>query len=227
MPMSGSETTRILDAQEAERAALAWELHDGPSQVLTNAIFQVEVIERLVEVDPAQAVQELRNLRAALRRELDALRDLINAQRPSILAELGLDGAIRESATRLSVATGASVSTELAAPSADLDDRTRMVILRITQEALQNIRRHAEASGVTLRTAVVDDDWTLEITDDGRGFEPGATATPGRRNLGLQFMRERAALIGARLDVRSRPGDGTVVRLAIPASARAGAKESG
>ena len=223
----GSDPIDILDAHEAERARFARDLHDGPVQVLTNAIFQVEVIERLVAVDPAQSIQELRNLRSALRRELASVRDIIDAQRPSILDELGLDGAIQESADRLSAATGASVSVELAAPSADLDERTMTAILRIAQEALQNIRKHAAASGVTLMTAVVDDDWTLEITDDGRGFAPGTVATPGHRNLGLQFMHERAALIGARLDVRSQPGDGTVVRLAIPASARAGAKESG
>lgn len=224
---SGSDPIDILDAHEAERARFARDLHDGPVQVLTNAIFQVEVIERLVAVDPAQSIQELRNLRSALRRELASVRDIIDAQRPSILDELGLDGAIQESADRLSAATGASVSVELAAPSGDLEERTMTAILRIAQEALQNIRKHAAASGVTLMTAVVDDDWTLEITDDGRGFAPGTVATPGHRNLGLQFMRERAALIGARLDVRSQPGDGTVVRLAIPASARAGAKESG
>jgi signal transduction histidine kinase len=76
-------------------------------------------------------------------------------------------------------------------------------------------------------TDVVDDDWTLEIRDDGRGFDPGTVAARGRRNFGMQVMRERAELIGARFDVRSRPDGGTVVRLEIPAGARTGAKENG
>jgi len=99
--------------------------------------------------------------------------------------------------------------------------------LRIPQEALQNVRKHAGASMVVVHTAVADDDWTLEVRDDGRGFDTGAVAARGRRNFGLQFMRERAELIGARFDVRSRPDGGTVVRLAIPRGARAGAKENG
>jgi signal transduction histidine kinase len=88
-------------------------------------------------------------------------------------------------------------------------------------------RKHATASTVVVSTDVVDDDWTLEIRDDGRGFDPGTVAARGRRNFGMQVMRERAELIGARFDVRSRPDGGTVVRLEIPAGARTGAKENG
>ena len=67
-----------------------------------------------------------------------------------------------------------------------------------------------------MTTLIEGGEWVLEVRDDGRGFDPGAVAARGRRNYGLQFMRERAELIGARLDVRSRPDGGTVVRLAIP-----------
>ena len=68
---------------------------------------------------------------------------------------------------------------------------------------------------------------SLEVRDDGRGFDLDAVAARGRRNFGLQFMRERAELIGARIDVRSRPDGGTVVRLAIPTGPAAGGEESG
>ncbi len=96
----------------------------------------------------------------------------------------------------------------------------------MAQEALQNVRKHAAASTVVVSTDLADDAWILEVRDDGRGFDVGAVAARGRRNFGLQFMRERAELIGARFDVRSRPDGGTVVRLAIPTGARTGAKEN-
>jgi len=122
--------------------------------------------------------------------------------------------------------TGAAITADVAAPSEALSDAERTVVLRVAQEALQNVRKHAAAASVTVRTRLEDGAWILEVADDGRGFDVGDAASRGRRNFGLQFMRERAELIGARLDVRSRPGDGTVVRLAIPTRAQTGAKES-
>jgi two-component system, NarL family, sensor histidine kinase DegS len=225
-PDSLDVAARVVAAQEAERSRLAQEIHDGPAQALTNAIFQVEYIERIIASDPAAAAAETRMLRELLRRELENIRDFISALRPPMLDEFGLDGAIEESVGRLRTADGPIVSTDLTAPTDVLDDRQGTVALRIAQEALQNVRKHAAASVVTVRTAVADGDWTLEVRDDGRGFDPDA-AGRGRRNFGLQFMGERAASIGARFDVRSRPDGGTVVRLAIPMGAPAGAKENG
>ncbi len=107
-----------------------------------------------------------------------------------------------------------------------LTDGQRTVALRVAQEALQNVRKHAGASWVAVATRIEDGEWVLEVRDDGRGFDVGAVAARGRRNFGLQFMRERAELIGARLDVRSRPEGGTVVRLAVPMAASTGAEDS-
>jgi signal transduction histidine kinase len=108
-----------------------------------------------------------------------------------------------------------------------LTDDERTVVLRVAQEALHNVRKHAGAANVVVSTELADDSWSLEIRDDGRGFDIGVVTARGRRNYGLQFMRERAELIGASLDVRSRPDGGTVVRLMIPSDVRAGAKENG
>lgn len=223
---SGDIQMRIVEAQEAERARLAQEIHDGPAQVLSNSIFQVEYIERVLATDPKLADTELGILRELLRRELGNLRAFITQLRPPLLDELGLDGAIMETVENINALTGLSISTDLAAPSTALDDRARTVALRVAQEALQNVRKHASASHVTVSTSLDGDDWTLEVRDDGRGFDAGAVAARGRSNFGLQFMRERAELIGARLDIRSRPDGGTVVRLAIPIHDGAEQRES-
>ncbi len=222
-PGAADVQMRIVEAQEAERLRLAQEIHDGPAQALSNAIFQVEYIERVSETDARQARLELHALRELLRRELGDLRSFISQLRPPVLDELGLDGAIQDSADLVRSVTGATVTTTFDAPPDRLSDAERTVVLRVAQEALQNVRKHAVASSITVRTYLEAQEWVLDVGDDGRGFDVGDAAARGRRNFGLQFMRERAELIGARLDVRSRPGDGTVVRLAIPTRARTGA----
>ena len=211
---------RIVEAQEAERTRLAQEIHDGPGQALTNAIFQVEYLERMIVRDPRGARGELRFLRDILRRELSDVRTFISALRPPVLDQLGLDGAIRDTINHMQTLTGLPITAELTAPPEGLGEAAQTVVLRIVQEALHNVRKHAAASAVTVSTEARDGDWMLEVRDDGQGFDVGAVAARGRRNFGLQFMRERAELIGASFDVRSRPDGGTVVRLMIPVGAR-------
>ncbi len=207
---------RILEAQEAERARLAQEVHDGPAQALSNAIFQVDFIDRIFDTDPRMAQAELRFLRELLRRELGDVRSFLTQLRPPVLAELGLYGAVVDTVTTQASLSGLHIATELGAPTDGLDEPTRTVVLRIVQEALQNVRKHAGATSVVVSTVLEDGQWVLEVRDDGRGFDTGAVAARGRRNFGLQFMRERAELVGAQFEVRSRPEAGTVVRLAVP-----------
>lgn len=207
---------RIVEAQEAERSRLAQEIHDGPAQALSNAIFQVEYIERVVERDPRMARTELRFMRELLRRELGDVRTFISQLRPPLLDELGLDGSISDAAETMAALAGIRVETDLLAPDTRLAGAQQTVVLRVVQEALQNVRKHARAKRASIATRIEEGSWVVEISDDGVGFDVGAVATRGRRNFGLQFMRERAELIGAALEVSSRPDAGTVVRLAVP-----------
>jgi len=207
---------RLVEAGEAERVRLAQEVHDGPAQALVNAIFQADYIERVLDTDPGSVRTELRFLRERLRRELDDVRAFISQLRPPLLAELGLNGSIEDGVATMRALIGATIETDLAAPTDQLSDEGQVVVLRVIQEALQNVRRHSEARLVRVTTHVDDHAWTLEVADDGRGFDVDAVTARGRRNFGLQFMRDRAQLIGARFEVRSRPSEGTVVWLAIP-----------
>jgi two-component system sensor histidine kinase DegS len=207
---------RIVEAQESERLRIVREVHDGPAQALSNAIFQIDYVGRLVTSDPAAAEHELRLVGERLRRDLDETRGFISQSRPALVAELGLAASISDAAEQFSAVSGVTVTTDLAASGDDLAETEQTVALRIVQEALQNIRKHAAATSAVITTRLEGPDWELEVRDDGRGFDVGSMAARGRRNFGLQFMRERAELIGARFEVGSRPNGGTVVRLAIP-----------
>ena len=207
---------RILEAQEAERSRLAREIHDGPAQALSNAILQIEVVERLMARDPALAGAELRLLRDVLRRELTDVRSYISQLRPPVLADLGLSGAVRDAAEQVAGILGVPIVVELDPAIDDLPASADLVVLRIVQESLQNVRKHAHASRVDIRATRKDGDLVLEIQDDGHGFTQSKASDSGRHTFGIQFMRERAQSIGARFEVRSRLDDGTSVRLVIP-----------
>ena len=88
--------------------------------------------------------------------------------------------------------------------------------LRVIQEGLQNARKHAQPTSIRVRMALDGAGWAVEVRDDGKGFDEHDPPTSGHKHFGLQFMRERAELIGARFEVRSSPNLGTVVRMIIP-----------
>lgn len=218
-PSAADAQMRIVEAQEAERSRLAREVHDGPAQALSNAIFQVEVVQRLLDRDERLARAELRQLREVLTRELRGVRAYLSQLRPPLLADLGLSGAIHEAADQIASALSIPVHVELDEGIDALPETVEVVTLRVVQEALQNVRKHAQPSNVRVRMARDAGGWTVEVRDDGKGFEADDPPVGGRRHFGLAFMRERAELIGARFDVRSSPDLGTAVRMTIPPGA--------
>lgn len=220
---------RLLEAREQERAALASELHDGPAQVLTNAIFQIDIIDRTLRIDPASARTELMALRGELDRELERLRGFIHQLHPSLQGDDSLEQAIGEIVQRMHRDHGVEVQLQLDAPEEMLDIPRRTAVLRVAQEALRNARKHAAATRVLLATFLVpppgsdgnDPQWVLEITDNGRGFPVEEVLDQGsKHHFGLRFMRERAQLIGARLEIVSNATSGTTVRLALDPAER-------
>lgn len=204
-----------LRSAEAERSRLAQDIHDGPAQALANAIFQLDEIERVLDRDPQAARAELRVLRERARRDLADVRAFIAQLRPPIFDELGLDGAIRDLAQGIASSADVDIRVDLDAPTSALSQNTQVAVLRIAQEALQNVRRHAQARKATVSTRLEGDVWRLEVRDDGRGFDRTAHDRH-RRRFGLELMRERADLIGARLTIEAHPGEGTHVELRIP-----------
>jgi len=202
---------RIVQAQEAERQRMAGDIHDGPAQVLTNAIFQVEYLDRLLGEDEREAHSEVAFLRDMLRDGLDEVRALITDLRPPVV-DVGVASAIGERAQQLEGRHGIAVEVAVAGLDERLNQSTRASVLRIVQEALQNARKHAAASRISIG---LEGD-TLVIADNGRGFDLMRVASGASRNFGLQFMRERAELMGAHLQIESRRGEGTRILLRLP-----------
>ncbi len=216
---------RIIQAQEQERQRLAEEIHDGPAQVLTNAIFQVEYLDRVVASEPRtsstrtattpQARAELALLRSMLRDGLEEVRGTIASLRPPAV-DVGLVTALREAAAEFQARNAIAVRVDVDGIDNALTPPARASVLRIAQEALQNVRKHAAATEVRISL----DGNRLVIADNGRGFDVMRLATGGTRNFGLQFMRERAELMGSELQIESRQGEGTRILLRLPEPVR-------
>ena len=210
---------RILESLEAERERLVRDVHDGPAQVLANAIFELEYLERTTERAPADVRQVLRaelgSLKTQFRSSLDGVRAMIYDLRPPVLSDLGLSGALRAYATEYEARYGLKALTTLDERETGLDAPEELAVYRIMQEALQNTHKHAKAT--TVRIDWERDGpgaWVLRCTDDGVGFDI-VRAARQQRSVGLLSMRERAALIGATFDVRSAPGQGTTVTVRV------------
>src|SRR5438094_9348567 len=210
---------RVLGSLEAERERLYRDVHDGPAQVLANAIFEVEYLERIAERAPAEVRQTLRtelsNLKGQFRGSLDSVRGMIYDLRPPELTELGLAEAMRNYASEWEARCGIKVSSELDLKDTGLSPMEELAVYRVMQEALQNVHKHAHASTVGLAWSRANESWVLHVTDDGMGFDL-VKAARHQTSVGLLSMRERAELIGGSLQIQSTPGKGTAVTLLLP-----------
>lgn len=207
---------RVIQAHEQERLRLAREIHDGPAQILANAVFELEYFDRLVEHDPSALKEQLSQLKRDLREGLTEVRRFIFDLRPPTLTESGFFVALRGYLLDFEKHFGISVKIELPETGRRLPATQEMALFRIVQEALQNIQKHARASKVVVSGQIDPVVLRLSIADNGRGFDLTEVASRHSRNLGLISMRERAELIDARLQVTTAPGKGTTISLVVP-----------
>ena len=196
---------------ERERARLAAEIHDGLAQDLALATRELALLESHPPPELARASAErLREAVASARRVVRArLEDL------SVHIPLGgVEAAVKEVSARRGQGLPLVVSCE--GPAIDVSPETTAVVVRVLTEALANSARHAEAEHVEVRLRVDDRSLTLEIADDGVGFQPAEAGGPGDGHFGLTLMRERARSARGLLTVSSAPDEGARVRLEVP-----------
>jgi len=202
------DQARDLAALE-ERQRLARELHDAVTQTLFSASLIAEALPDAWRQSPEKALRGVEELRRLTRGALAEMRTLLLELRPAALAEKPLGELLEALCTSVTSRTRIPIELDVEGDALLAPD-IQIALYRVTQEALNNIAKHAAASQVTITFQCDPEQVELRITDDGRGFDPAALA-PG--SLGLGIMRERAASIGATLRVESRPGAGTEVHL--------------
>lgn len=188
---------RLLSAQEEERRRIARKLHDEVGQILAAARWA------LAAGDAAEAER-------LLTLGIEGMRTLAGELRPPLLDEAGLVPALRQVIATFSASTGIAVEADL--PEARFSAAVEAAVFRVVQEALENVRRHAQASRVRVALEVSGHELLGEVSDNGQGFVPGQAP----EGLGLSGMREWVGLLGGKLTVESAPGKGTRVSFKVP-----------
>jgi NarL family two-component system sensor histidine kinase LiaS len=207
---------QVEEAITQERRRIAREIHDGVAQSLAYLNLKTELLDRLVERDPAAAREQAGIVRQLLQTAMTDLRRCIgDLRRPAS----GQGAAITAQLRSLASSLNATPNLELALQQVSgtrLAPEVERTVIGIVREALHNIRKHAEANSVRVEVAREDDALRLLVTDDGQGFRVEEQEQDSGQHFGLAQMRELAQELGGHLFIESQPGVGTRVEALIP-----------
>lgn len=218
---------RIIKAQEDERLRVSREIHDGTAQELANLIYQASICERLVDTRPEEAKSGLQELRRQIRLCLVDVRQIIFDMRPMSLDDLGLVPALRQLVGKLEERQSLKTDFQVIGSEITFEKHVEVTLFRIIQEALNNIHRHAEVKEGKLRLLFSQNELSILVSDEGKGFDAEENeelrkSGTGYGHFGILGMEERAKLIGASISVLSKPNVGTKIhiKLSYPEAAR-------
>jgi signal transduction histidine kinase len=208
---------RMMRVSERTMRRLARELHDDLGQALTAVKMDLGLIERQLDGD-SETCSRLREARNQIGAVLQEVRHLSQLLRPAVLDDLGLVPAVQSYIARFSRRTGIPVELDSPAAETRLPRSLEVALYRVLQEVLTNVARHANAEHVNVRLDVTDQAATLQITDDGHGFDAAAflRSPPAGHGMGVIGMQERVAGYGGQFAIESQQGAGTRVELSIP-----------
>lgn len=210
----------ILKIQEEERKRVAQELHDETVQELVLLCRQLDLIEGASKFLPSSAINRLQKARSSAECIVERLRDFARALRPPILDDLGLVSSIRRLLADLSERTNIEGDLKVVGKERRLSANSELALFRIAQEALRNVEHHSRATKVTVTVTFGKTDVRLSVVDNGIGFNlPRRLDFAASGKLGLLGMGERAESRGGQLEIKSTPGQGTLLTACIPESA--------
>jgi signal transduction histidine kinase len=209
----------IVNTQEQERHRLSRELHDDTAQELIDVGHDIDEILETPGGLPEEVKLNLLNLRKSIDEILEKTRRAIQGLQPPLLEEVGIKPALLWLCGSLAEETGIEVEPDIDFPEDSLTQETKIVLFRVTQEALNNIKKHSQAEKVEVVLVITEDKVRLTIKDDGAGFNPvGRGKLLSRGNFGLAGLQERVELINGSFNLRSKPGEGTMIKVEIPLS---------
>lgn len=211
--MTGIEM--IVNAQEAERQRLSRQMHDGPAQALSNFILQTEIAMRLLDVDPAQAKEELGSLKTSAMSTFQKVRNFIFELRPMMLDDLGLVPTLKKYSDAFKEQSGMDVSVTVSGTERRLEPYLEVMIFRAVQELLGNASRHSQATMVKVHLDLGNEFLRVSVDDNGRGFDP--ESLKDSNSLGLKLIRERSEMLGGKFEIDSAIGSVAKISFTVQA----------
>ena len=214
------EHERLLAAEEEVRKNLARDLHDGPAQDLAAISMGLEVTRRLLDLDLTRARSELDGVENLARRATRQIRTLQFELRPLALETRGVRAALETYIQALSQGSTTQYTLLAEGCKGRLPTPVEQATFSIVQEALGNTRKHGKATRVEVQMRELGDHWTIQVSDNGQGFDVNSVlkSYENRGSLGLLNMRERAAAIDGQLTIQSEPGRALLSPFASPAT---------
>lgn len=218
---------RAAELNEASMRRLGADLHDGPAQDLGIALMRIEPLRAAIEshaaeqgeqaMDAETAAFDLHLIHSALKSSLQEIRNMASGLRLPELSEMDVAGTIRKAARDYMAKTGRT-AVEVEGPAALAGaDAVKSAAYRVVQEALNNGHQHGHPTQQRVQFLQVANMLSIEVHDNGSGFDPGTAGSAGaRRQLGLAGLQERSEILGGQFEVRSAPGQGTLVRVRLP-----------
>jgi len=203
---------KIIEAQEEERKRIAREIHDGPAQTMANMLLKSELCEKLIDKDILQAKVEIRNLKEIVHQSLKEVRKIIYDLRPSALDDLGLIPALNRFIKTFKEDTGILVDFVILSEYNRLSPEIEITCFRVVQEALTNIKKHAEAKKVSIKFEFGNQFISIIIRDDGIGFDKNLY----EGGYGILGMKERVEILKGKFEISSFIGKGTQIYVSIP-----------
>ena len=204
----------VVNAQESERQRLSRQMHDGPAQALSNFILQTEIAMRLLEVDPAQARDELGNLKGAAMGTFQKVRNFIFELRPMMLDDLGLMPTIKRYSDAIKEQGNFEVNVTISGMERRLEPYLEVMVFRAVQELMGNVIRHSQGNQMKVNLDLADDLIRVQVDDNGKGFDPDAINES--KSLGLKLIRERVEMLGGTFEIDSAVGKGSRIIFSVP-----------
>ena len=218
-PGEQSSVIRVIQTEEAVRQSLVRRMHDGAASSLSNFILQAEICQRFFDVNPDRAREELNALKSSAASTFSDVKDFIFDLRPMMLDDLGVVPTLRRYVESFQEKNGLSVPMTVTGAERRLESHIEVTIFRSVQELLNNALIHAQSTQIQVSLDLAQEQITVIVEDNGRGFNPDEATNGNVRTIGLDTLRGRIQMLGGELNIQSSIGQGARTEFTIPVSA--------